>query len=69
MSGNTALYLWCGFVAVILILCLAAWQASGVELSIVGHSAGHGWQNMTFSGDFLNVTVNDTVWNISAVVK
>lgn len=68
MTCNAALYLWWGVVAAILILCLAAWQASGVELSIIGHSTGQGLQVLNFSGDFLNVTVNDTVWNISAVI-
>lgn len=68
MSCNTALYLWWGAVAAILILCLAAWQASGVELSIVGHSAGQGLQVLNFSGDNLSAVWNGTVWNISAVV-
>jgi hypothetical protein len=68
MSCNTALCLWWGFVAVILILCLAAWQASGVELSIIGHGAGQGLQVLNFSGDNLSAVWNGTAWNITAVI-
>jgi hypothetical protein len=31
--------------------------AQGVELSIIGHIAGIGTQNLSYSGDLLNVTL------------
>ena len=70
MSCNTALYLWWGFLAAFTLLCfcLALSQASGVELSIVGHSTGQGLQVLNFSGDNLSAVWNGTAWNITAVI-
>lgn len=39
-----------------------------MTLQIFGHISGHGFQNLTYAGDALNVliTENGTSWNITA---
>lgn len=43
--------------------------AGAVSLEISGHAAGQGYQNLSFSGDLLNVSLwqNGTAWNITAM--
>lgn len=58
--------------ALILMIFLASLAcclvADAVTLSISGHSSGDGQQNLSFSGDRINVSLskNGTGWNITA---
>lgn len=52
---------------VLLALICGCIAADAVTLSITGHSSGQGYQNLSYAGDLLNVSImqNNTGWNIS----
>jgi hypothetical protein len=63
------LYLWLAALAICFgILAAACMLAGAVELSITGVATGSGLQNLSFSGDILNVTWNGTAWNITGAL-
>jgi hypothetical protein len=59
--GFACIAIWCAA------LLLLSQLGQCVELSIVGHSAGQGILNLSYAGDFLNVSLsqNGSGWNIS----
>lgn len=46
---------------------ISSLPADAMTLSIQGHSTGTGYQNLTFAGDLLNVSLaqNGSAWNLS----
>ena len=52
---------------ILLALTCGCIAADAVSLSISGHSTGQGFQNLSYAGDLLNVSIlqNGTGWNIS----
>jgi hypothetical protein len=52
---------------VLLALTCGCIAADAVSLSISGHSSGQGFQNLTYAGDLLSISIlqNGTGWNIS----
>jgi len=52
--------------ALVAVLC-GCIAADAVSLSITGHVSGQGFQNLSYAGDLLNVSLsqNATGWNIS----
>lgn len=68
LLGIAVLALGCGIVAAV---CLLIAPAHGIELSIMGHSAGQGYQNLSFVGDALNVSIlqNESFRNWSILVE
>jgi hypothetical protein len=64
------LYFWLAVLAIcfgIMALVLLLPIGDALELSITGHSAGAGYQNLSFAGDLLNVSIqqNGSSWNLS----
>jgi hypothetical protein len=61
------------WILAVVAICAILWalsQAGGcVNLEFAVHSVGHGWQNLSFAGDLLNVSLlqNGSSWNLSAM--
>ena len=69
MSCNTALYLWWGIVAALLIAALSScYLAGAVELRISGSFTGTGNQSLFFAGDNLSAFWNGSILNVTAVI-
>jgi len=52
---------------IFLAFCILSMLADAVTLQVRGHSTGQGLQNLSFTGDLLNVSLwqNGSGWNIS----
>jgi hypothetical protein len=71
LQQDIILLCWWAFWMVIFlfVIWLASLPASGLSLQISGHVSGHGYQNLSYVGDTLNVSIlqNGTGWNFTLV--